>query len=142
MGGKIIVAGIQGTLGGLMFSWLGLPAPVFWGSMMAVLSIFPVIGAFVVWFPAAIMFALQADWRHALVLIAWGMLIIHPVDNILGPMLVGSTLRMHTLLMFFSIIGGLAAFGASGVVLGPATVAVAAGLMELAERSGRADVSP
>ena len=70
------------------------------------------------------------------------MLIIHPVDNILGPMLVGSTLRTHTLLMFFSIIGGLAAFGASGVVLGPATVAVAAGLMELAERPGRADVSP
>jgi predicted PurR-regulated permease PerM len=136
LGGKIIVAGIQGTLGGLMFSWLGLPAPVFWGSMMAVLSIFPVIGAFVVWFPAAIMFALQGDWRHALVLIGWGMLIIHPVDNILGPMLVGSTLRMHTLLMFFSIIGGLAAFGASGVVLGPATVAVAAALMELAERSG------
>ncbi len=141
LGGKIIVAGIQGTLGGLMFSWLGLPAPVFWGSMMAVLSIFPIIGAFVVWFPAAIVFALHGDWRHALVLIAWGMLIIHPVDNILGPMLVGSTLRMHTLLMFFSIIGGLASFGASGVVIGPATVAVAASLMELAERSGRADVS-
>jgi predicted PurR-regulated permease PerM len=142
LGGKIVVAGIQGTLGGLMFSWLGLPAPVFWGSMMAVLSIFPVIGAFVVWLPAAITFALQGEWRHALVLIGWGMLIIHPVDNILGPMLIGSTLRMHTLLMFFSIIGGLAAFGASGVVLGPVTVAVAAGLVELAERSGRASASP
>ena len=125
-----------------MFTWLGFPAPIFWGSMMAVLSIFPVIGAFVVWLPAAITFALQGDWRHALVLIGWGMLIIHPVDNILGPMLVGSTLRFHTLLMFFSIIGGLAAFGASGVVLGPVTVAVAAGLIELAERSGRAIASP
>ncbi|HYL36274.1 MAG TPA: AI-2E family transporter [Bryobacteraceae bacterium] len=133
LGGKIVVAAIQGTLGGLMFSWLGLPAPVFWGSMMAVLSILPVIGAFVVWLPAAIAFALQGDWQHALILAGWGVLIIHPVDNILGPMLVGSALRMHTLLMFFSIIGGLAAFGASGVVLGPVTIAVAAGLMELAD---------
>jgi predicted PurR-regulated permease PerM len=135
LGGKIIVAGIQGTLGGLMFGWLGLPAPVFWGSMMALLSIFPIIGAFVIWLPAAVAFALQGDWRHALLLAVWGVLIIHPVDNLLGPMLVGTALRMHTLLMFFSIIGGLAAFGASGVVLGPVTVAVAAGLMELAERS-------
>jgi len=79
--------------------------------------------------------ALQGDWRHAAILIAWGVLIIHPVDNLLGPVLVGSTLRMHTLLTFFSVIGGLAAFGVSGVVLGPVTVAVAAGLVELLERS-------
>jgi predicted PurR-regulated permease PerM len=141
-GGKLVVAGIQGTLGGLMFGWLGLPAPIFWGCVMAVFSVFPVIGAFVVWLPAAIAFAFQGDWRHALVLVVWGVVIIHPVDNLLGPMLVGSTLRMHTLLMFFSIIGGLAAFGASGVVLGPATLAVAEGLIELAERSGSADASP
>jgi predicted PurR-regulated permease PerM len=140
LGGKVVVACIQGTLGGLMFGWLGLPAPVFWGSMMAVLSIFPIIGAFVIWLPAAVAFALQGDWRHALLLAVWGVLIIHPVDNLLGPMLVGTALRRHTLLMFFSIIGGLAAFGASGVVLGPVTVAVAAGLMELAQRSVRTQV--
>ncbi len=104
--------------------------------MMAVLSIFPVIGAFVIWLPAAIAFAWHGDERSALLLIAWGILIIHPVDNVLGPILVGSTLRMHTLLMFFSIIGGLAAFGASRLVLGPVTVAIANGLMELVDRSG------
>jgi predicted PurR-regulated permease PerM len=142
LGGKIVVAAIQGTLGGLMFSWLGLPAPIFWGSLMAVLSIFPVIGAFVVWFPAAIMFVWQGDWRNALILTGWGLLIIHPVDNVLGPMLVGGALRIHTLLMFFSIVGGLAAFGASGVVLGPVTVAVAVALTELAERSGKAKSRP
>jgi len=142
LGGKIVVAAIQGTLGGLMFGWLGLPAPIFWGSLMAVLSIFPVIGAFVVWFPAAMIFVWQGEWRNALILTGWGLLIIHPVDNVLGPMLVGGALRIHTLLMFFSIVGGLAAFGASGVVLGPVTVAVAVALTELAERSNRAKSSP
>ena len=137
LGGKMVVASIQGALGGLMFFWLGLPAPIFWGTVMAVLSIFPVIGAFIVWAPAALFFALQGDWRHALLLTGWGVLIIHPVDNLLGPVLVGTTLRLHTLLMFFSIIGGIAAFGASGLVLGPVTIAIAAGLMEFAERPSR-----
>ena len=97
---------------------------------MAVLSIFPVIGAFVVWVPAALIFVLQGDWLHALLLAGWGMLIIHPVDNLLGPVLVGTTLRVHTLLMFLSILGGIAAFGASGVVLGPVTVAIAIAVFE------------
>ena len=135
LGGKLVVAAIQGTLGGLMFGWLGLPAPIFWGCVMAIVSVFPVIGAFVIWVPAAIGFALQGDWRHAAILTGWGVLIIHPVDNLLGPVLVGSTLRMHTLLTFFSVIGGLAAFGVSGVVLGPVTVAIVAGLVELFDRS-------
>lgn len=135
LGGKLIVAGIQGTLGGLMFGWLGLPAPIFWGCVMAFFSVFPIIGAFVIWLPVAIMFGLQGDWRSAIVLVAWGVLIIHPVDNLLGPVLVGSALRMHTLITFFSIIGGLTAFGASGLVLGPVTTAVAVGLMELAQAS-------
>jgi predicted PurR-regulated permease PerM len=135
LGGKLVVASIQGFLGGLMFFWLGLPAPVFWGFVMAVLSVFPVIGAFLIWGPAAAAFALQGDWRHALLLVGWGVLIIHPVDNLLGPVLVGTTLRLHTLLMFFSIIGGLAAFGASGIVLGPVIMVVAVSMLELSENS-------
>jgi len=130
--GKLVVASLQGMLGGLMFLWLGLPAPVFWGFMMAALSVFPVIGAFLVWAPAAAALALQGNWRDALLLTGWGLLIIHPVDNLLGPVLVGSALRMHTLLMFFSVIGGIAAFGAAGVVLGPLTAAVALALLEVA----------
>lgn len=133
LGGKFVVASIQGALGGLMFFWLDLRAPVFWGAVMAVLSIFPVLGAFVVWLPAVLVFALQGDWAHALLLTGWGLFVIHPVDNLLGPVLVGSTLRLHTLLMFFSIVGGLAAFGASGIVLGPLIVSVAAALFELNE---------
>jgi predicted PurR-regulated permease PerM len=135
LGGKVVVAAIQGALGGLMFGWLGLPASIFWGAIMAAFSLFPVVGAFVIWLPTALILALAGDWKHALLLVAWGVLIIHPIDNLLGPILVGSTLHLHTMLMFFSIVGGLAAFGPSGIVVGPVIVSVAVALFELVERS-------
>ena len=135
LGGKVVVATIQGALGGLMFMWLGLPAPIFWGSVMAAFSLFPVVGAFVIWAPASLILAVAGNWKYALLLAGWGVLIIHPIDNLLEPILVGSTLRLHTILMFFSIIGGLAAFGPSGIVLGPVIIAVAVALFELEERS-------
>jgi predicted PurR-regulated permease PerM len=132
--GKVVVAAIQGCLGGLIFWWLGLPAPAFWGFIMALLSVLPVLGAFVIWVPAAAALALEGDWVRALVLIGWGILIVHPVDNFLGPVLVGTRLRLHTLLIFFSVIGGLAAFGASGIVLGPVTIAIAVSLFDMRQR--------
>jgi len=131
--GKVLVASIQGSLGGLIFWWLGLPAPVFWGFVMALLSVVPVLGAFVIWVPAAIALASQGMWTRALILAGWGLLVVHPVDNFLGPVLVGTTLRLHTLLIFFAVVGGMAAFGASGIVLGPVTLAVTLSLMEIWE---------
>jgi predicted PurR-regulated permease PerM len=144
LGGKLVVSLIQGFLGGLLFLFLGLPAPVFWGLMMAVLSVFPIVGAFVVWAPVALMYAMAGDWWHALLVLGWGVLIIHPVDNLLGPLLVSTTLRLHTLLMFFSIIGGLAAFGGAGLVLGPMAMAVAVALGEAMhhEETGTAHSNP
>ena len=130
LGSRVLVASIQGMLGGLMFFWLGLPAPVFWGAVMAFFSIFPILGSFVVWLPVALTFAVQGQWLRALLLTGWGVIIINPVDNLLVPVLVGRTLRLHTLLILFAIIGVLAAFGASGVVLGPLIVAVAVALFE------------
>jgi predicted PurR-regulated permease PerM len=136
--GKVVVAAIQGGLGGLIFWWLGLPAPVFWGFVMALLSVLPVLGAFVIWLPAAIGLVLAGQWGRALLLAAWGFCIVHPVDNFLGPVLVGTKLRLHTLLIFFSVIGGLAAFGASGVVLGPVIIAIGVSLFEI-RKSRRTD---
>jgi predicted PurR-regulated permease PerM len=132
--GKVVVAAIQGGLGGLIFWWLGLPAPVFWGFVMALLSVLRVLGAFVIWVPAAVGLALAGEWGRALLLTAWGFLIVHPVDNFLGPVIVGTKLRLHTLLIFFSVIGGLAAFGASGIVLGPVVVAIGVSLFEIRQR--------
>jgi predicted PurR-regulated permease PerM len=133
--GKVLVAFIQGGLGGLIFWWLGLPAPAFWGLVMALLSVLPVLGAFVIWVPVAVALALQGHWGRALLLTGWGILIVHPIDNFLGPVLVGTKLRLHTLLIFFSVIGGLAAFGAPGIVLGPVTVAIAVSLFDIWQRS-------
>jgi predicted PurR-regulated permease PerM len=132
--GKVLVAFIQGGLGGLIFWWLGLPAPAFWGLVMALLSVLPVLGAFVIWVPVAVALALQGHWGRALLLTGWGILIVHPIDNFLGPVLVGTKLRLHTLLIFFSVIGGLAAFGAPGIVLGPVTVAIAVSLFDIWQR--------
>jgi predicted PurR-regulated permease PerM len=129
--GKLLVASIQGSLGGLMFWWIGLPTPVLWGFLMVLVSAFPLLGTFVVWCPAAAMLALQGEWGRALILSAWGLFVIHPVDNFLGPILVGTTLRLHTLLMFFAFLGGVVAFGPAGFVLGPVIVAVVVAVFEI-----------
>jgi len=129
--GTVVVAAVQGALGGLMFWWLGLPAPLFWGFIMAVLAIIPYLGAFVIWAPAAIYLAAQGSWGKALLLTAWGLIIVGLIDNLLYPILVGKRLRQHTLVAFFAILGGLTAFGASGIVLGPVIVSTTAALIDI-----------
>lgn len=107
-----------------MFWWLGLPTPVFWGFVMGVLAIFPFLGAFVVWVPAAAILVLQGEWGSAAILALWGGVIIATVDNLLYPILVGNRLRLHTLATFIGMVGGIILFGATGIVLGPAVITV------------------
>jgi len=128
--GTLAVASIQGLLGGLMFWWLGLPAPLLWGLVMALLAVVPVLGAFVVWLPAALFLLLEGSWERALILAAWGVLVVGTVDNLLRPLLVGSRLKLHTLLVFVSVVGGLIVFGAAGMVLGPVTLTVTLVLLQ------------
>jgi predicted PurR-regulated permease PerM len=129
--GTIAVAAVQGTMGGLMFWWLGLPAPFLWGFVMGIAALIPYLGAFVVWSPAAAYLALQGDWGKAAILTAWGMIAIGLIDNLLYPALVGKRLRQHTLVAFFAIVGGLTIFGASGIVLGPVIVTTTAALIDI-----------
>lgn len=129
--GTLAVAFIQGSLGGLMFWWLNLPAPLVWGVVMALLAVVPVLGPFVVWVPAAIFLALEGSWGKALLLTGWGAIVIGLIDNLLYPILVGKRLRLHTVPVFIAIIGGLALFGASGVILGPVILAVTAALVSV-----------
>ena len=138
--GTIVVATVQGTLGGLIFWWLGLPTPVFWGLVMGLLAIVPVLGAFVIWLPAALLLALQGDWTRALILVIWGGVIIATIDNLLYPALVGSRLKLHTMVMFIGAVGGIILFGASGLVLGPATIAVTLALIEILQGRFRAEL--
>ena len=132
--GTLVVALLQGTLGGLMFWWLGIPAALFWGVVMGALSVVPYLGAFVVWAPVAAYFAFQGDWIQTAVLVVWGTVVIGMIDNLLYPVLVGNRLHQHTVVAFIAILGGIAAFGASGIVLGPVIVTVADFLLELWQR--------
>jgi predicted PurR-regulated permease PerM len=132
--GTLVMAVIQGTLGGLIFWFLGLPAPILWGAVMGLLAIVPYLGAFVIWAPAAAYLALQGDWGKATILTVWGAVVIALIDNILYPILVGGRLRMHTLPVFFAMFGGLYVFGSSGIVLGPVVLAITLALVDIWRR--------
>lgn len=129
--GTLAVSSVQGLLGGLMFWWLGLSAPLLWGVVMALLAVVPVLGAFVVWFPAALFLVLEGSWERALILILWGMIVIGTVDNLLRPILVGKRLKFHTVLAFLSVVGGLMLFGAAGLILGPVALTVTTELLKV-----------
>jgi predicted PurR-regulated permease PerM len=129
--GTLAVAAVQGTLGGLMFWWLGLPASVLWGLVMGVLAIVPVLGAFIVWIPAALLLALEGSWGKALILVVWGGVVVGGIDNLMYPILVGNRLKLHTIPAFMAIVGGLIVFGPSGLILGPVTLTVTMLLLEI-----------
>ena len=129
--GTLAVAAVQGTLGGLMFWALGLPTPLLWGLVMGLLSIVPVLGAFIVWIPAAILLLLDGSWIRALILAAWGGIVVGGIDNVLRPMFVGNRLRLHTIPAFISIVGGLVLFGAPGFILGPLAATMTVLLVEI-----------
>jgi predicted PurR-regulated permease PerM len=122
--GTLAVACAQGLLGGLMFWALGLPAPLLWGVVMGLLAVVPVLGAFVVWIPAALFLGLEGSWGKSLILTVWGTMIVGTIDNLLHPFLVGKRLKMHTLLAFISVVGGLMLFGTAGLVLGPVALTI------------------
>lgn len=129
--GTFVVAIVQGTLGGLMFWWLGLPSPLLWGVVMGMLAIVPVLGAFVIWIPAALFLLATGAPGKALILAVWGTVVVGGIDNLLYPTLVGNRMRMHTVLVFISVVGGLVVFGAAGLILGPVVLTVTTVLLEV-----------
>ena len=137
--GTFAVAIVQGTLGGLMFWWLDLPSPILWGVVMALLAVVPVLGAFIVWIPAALFLLLAGSEGKALLLTIWGLVVVGGIDNLLYPMLVGNRLKMHTILAFISIVGGLIFFGPAGLVLGPVMFTVTRVLLEIWSSQNRAE---
>jgi predicted PurR-regulated permease PerM len=129
--GTVAVAVLQGVLGGLMFAWLGLPNPLLWGLVMGLVAVIPVLGTFVIWVPVAVFLVLEGSWGKALILAAWGLLVVGAIDNLLHPVLVGDRLRLHTIPAFISIVGGVILFGASGLILGPLVVTVTVFVLEI-----------
>lgn len=132
--GTVVVSIIQGVLGGLMFLLLGIPGALLWGVAMALLSIIPSAGAFVIWLPMAAILAVQGEWGKAALLGSWGALVVGTIDNMLYPLLVGRDVRLHTLPVFFAIVGGLFVFGAAGIVLGPVILSGTIALLAILKR--------
>jgi len=122
--GDMLVALLQGALGGLMFWFLGIGAPLLWAVLMAFLSLLPAIGAGLVWMPVAIyLLASDAVWQ-GIVLIVYGALVIGLVDNLLRPILVGKDTKMSEYIVLTSTLGGIAMFGFNGFVIGPVIAAM------------------
>lgn len=122
--GTIVVAAVQGAVGGVLFALVGIQAAVFWGVAMGVLSLLPAVGSALVWVPAAVfLFATGAFWKGIL-LVAGGTLVIGLVDNVLRPVLVGRETKMPDYLVLLATLGGLTAFGLAGFVAGPVVAAL------------------
>jgi predicted PurR-regulated permease PerM len=122
--GTLVIGIVQGTLGGLSFWAAGIDGALFWGTMMVVLSVLPVVGGALVWVPAVIILAATGNWQSALGLTLFNALIVGSVDNVLRPRLVGRDTEMHDLMILFSTLGGIAAFGPMGFIIGPILAAV------------------
>jgi predicted PurR-regulated permease PerM len=122
--GTILIGAAQGLLGGLAFWTVGIDGAIFWGTVMTVLSIIPGVGGALVWIPAAIILMISGEMWRGIVLALFCALVVGSVDNLLRPRLVGQDTKMHELLIFFSTLGGLMFFGASGFILGPILAAL------------------
>ncbi len=126
----LIVAAAQGTLCAIAFWIVGLNAPVFWGVVTAVCCLLP-LGGWVVWAPAAVWLALTGSVGRAVLLAALGAGIVSGVDNVLRPMLLSGQSEMNGLLLLISLLGGIVAFGAVGLVVGPVVMAAAVALFDV-----------
>ena len=129
--GSLVVAMVQGLLAGLAYWFLGVPYAVLWGVVTAFVSLLPVGGSAIVSIPAAIYLFLQGETVRGIVLLIWCLGFVGTVDNILKPLLIGNRLGLPVLFLFFGILGGLALFGAVGIVLGPALFALLRALLDL-----------
>jgi len=129
--GTGVTALIQGTLVGIAFAIVGLPSPLVFAVVAVFASLLPFGGTALVWIPAAIVLAAQGHWGKTIFMVIWGALLVSLVDNIVRPMLVSGRANVGTLTVFIGVLGGLAAFGAIGLFLGPVVLALIIALVRL-----------
>lgn len=132
--GTAVVAVVQGALTWLVLAIVGVSSAVLWGFIATVLSFLPMVGPALVWLPAAIILFVGGNTWQGIVVAAWGTLVISIVDNILRPLLVKGRLRLHPLMVFLTLFGGLVVFGAIGFVLGPIIASLCMVLLRIWER--------
>lgn len=130
--GNVAVAIVQGTLGGLAFWVVGLPAAALWGTVMGILSLLPVVGPMMVWLPAGLILLGQGEILRGVLLFALGGGIVSTIDNYLRAVIIGERAELHPLVVFFAVLGGLFVFGAVGIFVGPVVFVIAFTMIELA----------
>ncbi len=131
MHGVVTIATIQGVLCGGMFWLLGIPAAALWGLVTVFASMVPLVGTAAVWVPGTVYLLMIGAWPKAIVLAVWGAAVVSSVDNVLRPRLVAGRVRLSGLAMFVAMLGGLQAFGALGIILGPVLFATAAAITDV-----------
>lgn len=139
--GSVVVAMVQGALGGVIFWLLGIHAALLWGVVMAFLALVPAVGAGLVWLPAALYLLATGEIGQGVVLIAFGVFVIGLVDNFLRPILVGKSTRMPDYLVLISTLGGIAVFGISGFVTGPLIAALFVAVWDVVATSRAAELA-
>ncbi|WP_295587144.1 AI-2E family transporter [uncultured Lamprocystis sp.] len=129
--GSLLIGLLQGTLAGLAFYVAGIPNAVFWGSVMAVMSTIPNVGAALIWIPAVIVLIVQGQVGTGIALAAFCGLVVGSLDNVLRPILVGKDTKLHELMIFFSTLGGILMFGFPGLFIGPVIASLFVAIWEI-----------
>jgi len=129
--GTMLIGILQGGLAGLAFAVAGIENAVFWGTVMAVLSIIPSVGSALIWAPAAIFLIIQGDMMSGVGLLVFCGLVVGSLDNVLRPVLVGKDTKMHELMIFFGTLGGIMMFGITGIFIGPLIASLFVTIWEL-----------
>jgi predicted PurR-regulated permease PerM len=136
--GNGVVAIVQGALAGLAYWAIGLPSPLLWTLVTTLLCLVPILGAPVIWGPAALFLAIGGEYGRAIGLVLWGLLVVGTIDNVLRPILIGSRTKMHPLPVFFAAVGGTFVMGPLGLFMGPAILSSFGVLLQM-HRNRRSD---
>jgi len=137
MYGTLAMAALQGALTAIAFWFLALASPVLWGVVAALCALLPVIGTTFVLLPAISMLLFSGHWIKGIILLVWAVAVVHPVDNVLRPYLIGGQVKLSTLYVFFALLGGLKAFGGLGVFVGPLILAITVALFRFLREESR-----
>jgi len=135
----LIIGGIQGILGGLIFIATSVEGALIWGLLMILTAIIPVLGCSIIWAPAGVLMLLTGHIWEGVLILTVGVLVISTVDNLLRPILIGKDVEMHPLLIFLSMLGGIVLFGFSGFVIGPIITSLFLSILQMYEEFYRQD---
>jgi predicted PurR-regulated permease PerM len=135
----LIIGGIQGIIGGIVFLITGIEGSLIWGLLMILMAIVPVVGCSIIWGPAGLLMLFTGHLWEGILILAVGLFLISTIDNLLRPLLIGKDVEMHPLLIFLSTLGGIALFGLSGFVIGPIITALLLAIWQMSDEFFRKD---